>query len=97
MVVVERVCPLPVALWHQSDWWQGLVVGHGVSVVQVMVWCSPVRRVEWVALGVWLRWGVVMMDLAGIAVLLGSQGVGVRGARGVLMVLVVRRPLTLRE
>ena len=54
----------------------------GVPVVHVMVWCSVVRRVGWVACGGWLRWGVVVMQLVGVAAVLGHRAVGGRGGRG---------------
>ena len=66
----------------------------GVCLVHVMVWCGPVRRVGWVACGDRLRWGVVVMQLVGVAVVLGHHGVGVRGVR---RLLVVPRTLALRE
>ena len=65
-------------------------------VVYVMVWCGDVCRVGWVVRGAWLWWGVVGMQLVGVAVVLGHQGVGVRGNGGVVVVLVVPCPLALR-
>ena len=64
----------------------------GVPVVHVMLWCGVVRRVGWVACGGRLRWGVVVMQLVGVAVVFGHQGVGVLGGGGVVMVLVVPLP-----
>ena len=63
----------------------------------VMVWCGMVRRVGWVACGGRLRWGVVVMQLVGVAVILGHPGVGVGGGGGAVLVLVVPCPLALRE
>ena len=97
MVVVVRVCRLCVVPRRRLQRWQGLVVVLGVSVVHVMVWCGPVRRVGWVACWGRLRWGVVVMKLVGVAVVLGHRGVGVGGGGGVLMVLVAPRSLALRE
>ena len=54
----------------------------GVPVVHAIVWCGVVRRVGWVACGGGLRWGVVVMQLVGVAVVLGHRGVGVGGGRG---------------
>ena len=52
----------------------------GVLVVHVMVQYGVVRRVGWVACGGQLRWGLVVMELLGVAVVLGHQGGGrVRG------------------
>ena len=56
-----------------------------------------VRRVGWVACGAWLRWGVVVMQLVGIAAVFRHQGVRVGGRWGVVMVLVLPCPLALRE
>ena len=97
VVVVARLCWLRVLPRRQWKWWQGLVVVLGVSVVLMMVWCGPVRRVGWVACGARLRWGVVVMVLVGVAVVFEHQGVAVGGGGGVLMVLVVPRSLALRE
>ena len=44
VVVVVMVRSLRVAPWHCSVPRHGLVVVVHVSVVQVMVWCGPVRR-----------------------------------------------------
>ena len=44
-----------------------------------------------------LHWGVVVMELVGVAVVLGHQGVGAGGGGGVLMLLVVLLSLALRE
>ena len=44
VVVVVRVCPLRVVPRRRWKRWRGLVVVVGVSVVHVMVWCDPVRR-----------------------------------------------------
>ena len=57
-----------------------------MPVVHVMVQCSVVRRVCWVACGGRLRWCVVVIEL-----------VGVGGFQGVVMVLVVPCSLALRE
>ena len=97
LVVVVRACRLHVLLWRRWERWQGLVVVVGVSLVHVMVWCGPVRRVGWVAYEGRLRWGVVVMAAMGVAVVLGHQGVGVRGGGGVQMVLLVPRSLALLE
>ena len=78
-VRVCRLCVVPRLWWKQ---WQGLVVVVGVPVVHVMVWCDVVRCVGWVACQGQLRWGVVVMQVVGVAVVLGHQGVGVRGAAG---------------
>ena len=56
MVVVSRVCWLCVVPRRWRVRWQGLVV-----VVYVMVWCSEVCRVGWVARGARLWRGVVGM------------------------------------
>ena len=69
----------------------------GVSVVHVMLCCGVVRKVGWVACRGRLRWGVVVMQLVGVAVVLGHRGVGVRGGGGVVMVLVAPSSLALRE
>ena len=69
----------------------------GVPVVHMMVWCGVVRRVGWVACGGRLRWGVVVMQLVGVAAVLGHRGVGVGGCGGVSMVLMVPCSLALRE
>ena len=53
VVVVVRLCWLRVVPQRQWKRWQGLVVVIGVSVVHMMVWCFPVRRVGWVACGAW--------------------------------------------
>ena len=45
----------------------------------------------------WLRWGVVVLQLVGVAVVLGHRGVGVGGDGCVVVVLVVLCPLALRE
>ena len=80
----------------------GTVVRMGVlvvvvPVVDVMVCCGVVRRVGWLACRGRLRWGVVVMQLVGAAVVLGHQGVGVGGGGGVVMVLVAPHSLALRE
>ena len=64
--------------------------------VHVMVWCGEVCRVGWVVRGARLRWGVVGMQLVGVAVVLGHRGVGVGRDGGVVVVLVVPCPLALR-
>ena len=98
VVVVVRVCWPCVVPRHWRVGWQGLVVVLGVPVVQVMVWCGVVRCMGWVACGGWLRWGVVVMELVGVAIVLGHQRVGVEGGDGgVVMVLVAPRSLALRE
>ena len=56
MVVVLRVCWLCVVPRRWRVRWQGLVV-----VVYVMVWCSQVCHVGWVARGARLWRGVVGM------------------------------------
>ena len=66
VVVVLRVCWLCVVPWRWWVRWQGLVL-----VVHVMVWCPEVCRVGWVARAARLRWGVVVMQLVGVAVVLG--------------------------
>ena len=55
------------------------------------------RRVRWVACGPRLCWGVVVIDLVGVAVVLTHRGAGAGGGGGVLMPLVVPRSLALRE
>ena len=97
VAAVVGVCRLRVVPGHRWERWQGLVVVVGVSVVHVMVWCGPVCRVGWVAYGGRLRWGVVVIQLVGVAVVFGHRGVGVGGGGGVLMVLVVPRSLALRQ
>ena len=69
----------------------------GVPLVHVMVWCTLVRRVGCVACGGRLRWGVVVMQLVGVAVVLGHRGVSTGGGGGVVVVLVVPCPVSLRE
>ena len=69
----------------------------GVSVVHVMVWCGPVRRVGWFTCGPRLCWGVLVMELVGVAAVLGHQVAEVGNGGGVLMPLVVPHPLALRE
>ena len=96
-MVVVRVCRLCVVPWHRWQRWQWLMVVVGVSVVHVMVWCGPVCRVGRLACGSRLHWGVLVMELVGVAVVLGHLGVGVGGGGGVLMVLVVPRCDALRE
>ena len=71
--------------------------GGCVFLVHLIVWCSAVRRVGWVACVVRLCWVVVVMELVGVAAVLGHQGVGVGGGRGVLMLLLVPRSLALRQ
>ena len=61
-------------------------------VVYVMVWCGKV----WVVCGARLRWGVVGMQLGGVAVVWGHRGVGVGRDGGVVVVLVVPCLLPLR-
>ena len=97
VVVVVRVCRLCVAPWHCWVRWQGLVVVVGLSVVHVMVWCGTVRRVGWLACGPRLCWGVVMMELVGVAVVLEHQEAGVGVGGGLVVLLVVPRALALRE
>ena len=92
-----RVCRLCVVPQRWCDRWQWLVVAVSLSLVQVIVRCGPVCRVGGLACGGPLRWGVVVMQLVGIAVVLGHQGVGVRGREGVLMVLLATPSLALRE
>ena len=94
VVRVGRLCVVPRRWWER---WQGLVVVVGVPVVHAMVCCGVVRRVGSVACGGRLRWGVVVMQLVGVAVVMGHQGVGVGGGRGVVMVLVAPDSLALRE
>ena len=60
----------------------------GVAAVHLMVWCGVWRRVAWVACRGRLRWGEVVLQLVGVAVILGHQGVGIGGGGGVVMVLV---------
>ena len=62
-MVVLRVCWLCMVPRRWQVRWQGLVV-----VVPLMVWCGEVCRVGWVARGGQLRWGVVVMQLVGVAV-----------------------------
>ena len=97
MVLVLRVCRLCVVPRGWWERWQGLVLVVGVSVVHVMVWCGVVHDVGWVACRGQLRSGVVVMQLVGVAVVLGHQGVGVGGVGGTVMVLVAPRYLALRE
>ena len=97
MVVVVGVCWLCVIARRWWVLWQGSVVVVGVPLVHMMVWCGVVRRVWWVACQGRLRWGVVVMELVGVAVVLVHQCVGVGGGEGVVMVLVAPCPLTLRE
>ena len=97
MVLVMRVCWLSLVPPHWWVRWQGLVVAVGVPVVQVMPWRGVVRRLGWEACGGRLRWGVVGMELVGVAVVLGHREVGVGGDGGVVMVLEAPRPLSLRE
>ena len=97
MVVVVKVCWLCVVPEHWFVRWQGLVVVIGAPVVHVMVWCGLVRRVGWVKCRGWLRWGVVVMELVGVAVVLVHRAVGVVGGGSVVMVLVAPRSLALRE
>ena len=92
VVGVCLLCVVPRSWWV---WWQGLVVMVGVPVVHVMVWCAVVHRVGWVACGGGPRWGVGVIELVGVAVVLGHQGV--EEGRGVVMVLVAPRSLALRE
>ena len=68
-------------------------------LVHVMVSGGVVCRVGLVVRGDRLRWGVVVWQLVGVAVLLGHRGVGVRGDGGVVvvLVLVVLCPLDLLE
>ena len=67
-----------------------------VPVVHVIVWWGVVRRVRWVACGGRLRWGVVVMQLVGVAVVLGHRGVGVAWSGGLVIVLVMPCSLALR-
>ena len=97
VVVVPRVCRLRVAPCHWWVRWQGLVVVVGVSVVHMMVWCDSVRPVGWVACGLRLCLCVVMIELVGVAVVVGQRDAGVWGGRGVLVLLVVLRSLALRR
>ena len=69
----------------------------GVSVVRVMVWCGPVRRVGRVVCGARSWWGVVVMELVGVALVLGHWEAGVGGGGGVLVLLVDPCSLALRE
>ena len=62
-------------------------------VVYVMVWCSEVCRVGRVARAARLWRGVVGRKLAGVAVVLGHRGVGAGRDGGVVVLLVVPRPL----
>ena len=73
------------------------MVAVAVPAVYVMVWCGVVRRVGWVARGGRLRWGVVVRQLVGMAVVLGHRGVAVGGRGGVVMVLVAPCSLALRD
>ena len=89
---VLRVCWPCVVPWR---WWvrcQGLVV-----VVHVMVRCREVCRVGWVARGARLRWGVVVMQLPGVAVVLGHRGVGVGRDGRVAVMLGMPCPQAPRE
>ena len=51
-------------------------------MVHVMVCCGVVRRAGRVVCRGRLRWGVVVLQLVGVGVVLGLQGVGVRGGAG---------------
>ena len=86
VVVVVRFCRLRVVPWHPWERWQGGQWGR---------W--PVGCVRWVACGGRLRWGVLVMELVGVAVVFTHQGEGFWGGGGMLMVLVVPRSLALRE
>ena len=97
VVVVLGGCWLRVAPWHCWERWQGLVVVLGVSIVHVVLWCGPVRRMGWVACGPRLGWGVVLMELVGVPVVFRHRGAGVGGGGGVLMPLLGPRILALRE
>ena len=96
VVVVVTVCWLCVVPRRWWVRWQGLVVVVHVPVVHVMVWCGVMCRVGLVACGGRLRWGAVVMELVGVAVVLGHQGVG-GGGGGVAMVLVAPSSLALCE
>ena len=85
VVMVVWVCRLRVVPWHWRVWWHGLVVVVGVSVVHVMVWCDPVRCLGRVACGSRLCWGAAVMELVGVAVVLGHWEAGVGGGGGVLV------------
>ena len=61
-----------------------------------MVWCGDVCHVGWLVRGAWLCRGVVGMQLVGVAVAWGHQGVEVGRDGGVVVVLVVPCPLALR-
>ena len=65
-------------------------------VVYVMVWWGDVCRVGWAVCGARLCLGVVAMQLVGVTVVLGHQGVGAGGDGRVVVVLVVPCPLALR-
>ena len=54
----------------------------GVLVAHVMVWCVVVHRLGWPAPGGRLCWGVVVMELVGVAVVFGHRGVGGGGGAG---------------
>ena len=66
VVVVVRVCRLPVVPWHRWGRWHRHMVVVGLSVGHVIVWCGPVRCVE--ACATRFCWGVVMIKLVGLAV-----------------------------
>ena len=54
----------------------------GVPVVRLMLLCVVVRRVGPSACWGRLRWDVAVMQLVGVAVVLGHRGVGVGGGQG---------------
>ena len=62
-----------------------------------MVWCGEVCRVGCVALGARLCCGVVVMQLVGVAIVLGHGGAGVGRDGGPVVVLVVPCPLAPHE
>ena len=76
VLVVVRVCRLRLAPWHWWKRWQGLVVVVGVFMVHVKIRCGRVRRVGWMACGVRLCWGGVVMELVGVAKYRGIRGWG---------------------
>ena len=97
VVVVVRVCRLRVAPWHWWERWRGLVMGVGVSVVHVVVWCGRVRRVGWVACGPRLCSGAAVMKRVEVALVSGHRGAGAGVCGSVLMLLVVPRSLAVHE
>ena len=93
------------ALWRW--WWgyAGCVWHHGTGGYGGTGWlvfvCDGVGRSSaphrWVACGFWLCWSVVMVELVGMAVVLGHWGAGDGAGGGVLVLAMVPRSPALRE